>query len=160
MNTKQTGYIRQVVQNDLSDLKNIIDSNELFPSDMLDDMIKPFFQQGNENEFWLVYEQDKMSIAVAYFAPERMTNGTYNFLLIAVHKDFQGLGIGKKILDHVETFLKELGNRILLVETSGLPEFERTRAFYIQNEYRMEARITEFYAKGEDKIIFWKSLQK
>jgi len=160
MNTRQQNTIRQAVQNDLPDLKNIIDSTELFPSDLLDDMIMPFFQQENGSDFWVVYEQNKIAIAVAYFAHERMTKGTYNLLLIAVHKDFQGQGIGKTLLHHIEALLKGRDIRILLVETSGLPEFERTRAFYMQNEYRVEAKIAEFYAKGEDKIIFWKSLQQ
>ncbi len=151
--------IRQAVPADLAFLKNIIDSNELFPSDLLDEMISPFFQQQNEDEYWLVYEADKSSTAIAYFAPERMTSGTYNLFLIAVHADFHGQGIGKKLLTHIEEFLRDRGVRILLVETSGLPEFARTRAFYEQNNYRVEARIAEFYAKGEDKIIFWKSLK-
>ena len=41
---------------------------------------------------------------------------------------------------------------------SGLPEFERTRAFYHRCRYVEEARVRDFYAAGEDKVIFWKSL--
>lgn len=48
--------------------------------------------------------------------------------------------------------------RVLLVETSELPEFERTRAFYRTNGYAEETRIREFYAAGEDKVVFWKAL--
>jgi RimJ/RimL family protein N-acetyltransferase len=45
------------------------------------------------------------------------------------------------------------------VETSGLPEFEATRRFYERNGYVREARIRDFYRKGEDKIVFWKRVQ-
>ncbi|CAN0589115.1 unnamed protein product [Ectocarpus sp. 12 AP-2014] len=48
--------------------------------------------------------------------------------------------------------------RVLLVETSGNAGFARTRAFYAQAGYEEEARIREFYAAGEDKIIFRKAL--
>ena len=159
MHTTKTPKIRQIVPDDLPDLKNIIDSCGLFPSHLLDEMVKSFFQQKEESEFWLTYEQDKVPVAVAYFAPERMTSGTYNLLLIAVLRDFQGRGIGRELTGHIERFLAVRGVRILLVETSGLADFEKTRAFYTQNGYRVEAKIAEYYAAGEDKIVFLKSLQ-
>lgn len=62
------------------------------------------------------------------------------------------------MLHYVEQQLVDRGERVLLVETSGLERFERTRAFYRQRGYEEEARIREFYQAGEDKIIFRKSL--
>ncbi len=50
------------------------------------------------------------------------------------------------------------GGRMLLVETSGLPDFERTRAFYRKCGYEEEARIRDFYAAGDDKVVFRKVL--
>jgi RimJ/RimL family protein N-acetyltransferase len=47
---------------------------------------------------------------------------------------------------------------MLLVETSGLPDFERTRAFYLKCGYEEEAHIRDFYATGEDKVVFRKVL--
>ena len=46
----------------------------------------------------------------------------------------------------------------MLVETSALPAFARTRAFYRTNGYVEDARIREFYAPGEDKVVFCKAL--
>ena len=62
------------------------------------------------------------------------------------------------MVTHVEKILAERGERILLVETSGLESFEQTRAFYHKCGYEQEARIRDFYQAGEDKIIFRKSL--
>lgn len=157
MNSQINSNIRSVVPNDLSALKTVIDSSNLFPSDLLDDMIANYFDGNNETDFWITYEEDQ-PVAVAYFAPERMTTGTYNLYLIAVHADYQGQGRGEAILKYIEQLLRMRGERILLVETSGLPTFERTRAFYLKCGYQQEAHIREFYAAGEDKIIFWKSL--
>jgi ribosomal protein S18 acetylase RimI-like enzyme len=50
------------------------------------------------------------------------------------------------------------GARVLLVETSGLPSFERTRAFYRKCGYDEEARIRDFYKAGDDKIVYRKML--
>ncbi|MCW6511298.1 GNAT family N-acetyltransferase [Lichenifustis flavocetrariae] len=80
--------------------------------------------------------------------------------LIAVHPDRQGQGRGTALLRHVERVLAARGQRVLLVETSALPAFERTRAFYRQSGYGEEARIRDFYQAGEDKIVFRKALRR
>jgi GNAT superfamily N-acetyltransferase len=48
---------------------------------------------------------------MAYVAPERMTEGTWNMYLIAVHPEKQGRG--KALLQHVEQMLTERGERVL-----------------------------------------------
>lgn len=61
-------------------------------------------------------------------------------------------------MQFVEQRLREQDARLVLVETSGLPAFERTRTFYRKIGYEQEARIREFYAPREDKIVFRKVL--
>ncbi len=151
--------IRPVRADDLPALKRVIDGTGLFPSDMLDDMIGGFLKGEEPDQFWLTLD-DGGPVAVAYYTPERMTEGTWNLLLIAVHPDRQGQGIGAMLQGHVERQLAARGERILLVETSGLPEFERTRNFYRKLGYGEEARIRDFYKQGEDKIVFRKALSE
>jgi hypothetical protein len=50
------------------------------------------------------------------------------------------------------------GARLLIIETSGLASFERTRAFYRALGYDEEARIREFFKAGDDKVVFRKAL--
>ena len=97
-------------------------------------------------------------MGIAYVAPERMTEGTWNLYLIAVHPNHQKKGYGKSLLQHVEQTLADQGERILLVETAGTDDFEYVRMFYRNNGYEEEARIREFYASGIDKIVFRKLL--
>ncbi|MGD1918590.1 MAG: GNAT family N-acetyltransferase [Pleurocapsa sp.] len=149
--------IRPIKPEDIFALKTVIDANELFPPDMLDDMTADYFQNESNNEFWFTCEDDK-PIAVAYCAPEKMTEGTWNLYLIAVHPDYQGKGCGTAMVHYIEQVLAEKGERLLLVETSGLEGFAATRSFYKKCGYEEEGRIREFYAAGEDKIVFRKSL--
>ncbi len=44
------------------------------------------------------------------------------------------------------------------METSGLPTFQRTRAFYRRSGYEQEARIRDYYEPGDDMILFRKDL--
>ena len=151
------GTIRPVAPADIPAVKTVIDATGLFPSEMLDEMIAGYLGGKAGDDLWLTID-DSGPVAVAYCAPEAMTSGTWNLYLIAVHQDCQGNGRGTALLRHIERALTARGERVLLVETSGLPEFERTRAFYRRCGYVEEARVRDFYAAGEDKVIFWKSL--
>lgn len=150
--------IRPVETTDLQQLKTIIDSSELFPSELLDDMIMDYLQNPATEQIWRTAIVDDQPVGLAYAAPEMMTEGTFNLYLIAVHKSAQGKGIGGQLMRHFEDLLRERGVRILLVETSGLAEFELTREFYDKLDYQRVAVIPEFYAAGEDKVVFWKKL--
>ncbi len=162
--TQQTGVpsgrgtIRPVTRGDVPGLKALIDANGLFPSEMLDDMMASYFRgEPGREDSWLT-DDDGGHITIAYYAPERMTSGTWNLYLIAVDPRCQSQGRGAAMMAYVERALAERGERILLVETSGLPEFERTRAFYRRIGYAEEGRIRDFYKQGEDKVIFRKAL--
>ncbi len=150
--------IRAVSPKDLTHIKNIIEATAMFPVELLDEMISPFFKDPSSKEIWLTYEVGR-PIAVVYSAPERMTSGTWNLLLIAVSPEYQGQGIGTELMTYIEHKLHANDENILLVETSGMAEFELTRKFYLNNNYVKEAVIRDFYAKGDDKVVFWKLLQ-
>ena len=48
--------------------------------------------------------------------------------------------------------------RLLLVETSSLARFDTARAFYRSSGFIEEARIRDFYAVGDHKLVLRKSL--
>ncbi len=150
--------IRAINKGDLENLKIVIETSELFPPELLDGMVSDYFENSETQDIWLTKLINNKPIAVAYCAPERLTDGTYNLYLIAVHKDHQGTGIGGQLMRYIEHLLQTEGKRILLVETSGLPEFELTRAFYDKCGYNREAVIRDFYRDGDDKVVFWKKL--
>ncbi len=87
-----------------------------------------------------------------------MTERTWNLYLIVIHADKQGNDSGSNLISHVEAPLANVGHRILLVETSGNPVFEKTRRVYLESGCTQEARIQEFHATRDDKIVFWKKL--
>jgi ribosomal protein S18 acetylase RimI-like enzyme len=49
---------------------------------------------------------------------------------------------------------------LLIVETSGLADFETARAFYDRCGFTQEARIQNFFAAGDDKIAYTKPLSR
>lgn len=146
---------RELSRADLPAVSIILDETGLFPSELLPDMAEPFLG-GSATHLWLVICSGEAVLGFAYCEPERMTDGTHNLLAIAVSPARQNVGIGKALVGAVERRLTETGGRVLIVETSSLEDYEGTRAFYDGLGFAREARIREFYAEGEDKIVFWK----
>ncbi|MGB7412670.1 MAG: GNAT family N-acetyltransferase [Thermosynechococcaceae cyanobacterium] len=108
-------------------------------------------------DIWLT-DDDDGPVGVAYLAPERMTEGTWNLYFIAVHPDRQREGRGLAILNHVIQLLSERGQRVLLVETAGTDDFDYVRKFYGDNGFTKEATIREFYTAGVDKVVYRRAL--
>lgn len=149
--------IRPVTPDDVPVLKDLIDALGLFPGEMLDGMMADYFTNPDSSDRWLT-DDENGPVGVAYYAPERLTEGTWNLYLIAIQADLQGKGRGAAMMRYVEQALRERGERLLLVETSGLPSYEYQRTFYRRCGYTEEARIRDFYQAGEDKVVFWKTL--
>ena len=154
--------IRPIAPNDEQVVMAIAKAIDLFSSQELEEfgcMLTEYFNRNMDSDrFWITYDNGNSPVGVAYYAPEPYTQGTWNLYFIAVHPDSQGQGYGARLLHYIEQMLAERGERVLLVETSGLSNFERTRAFYRKQGYEEEARIREFYKAGDDKIIFGKAL--
>jgi aminoglycoside 6'-N-acetyltransferase I len=60
-------------------------------------------------------------------------------------------------LKHAEQFVHERGGRWLLAETSAKDQYDKTRSFYLKNEYTVIAEIPDFYSRGDGMIVFAKN---
>ncbi|MBW4444055.1 MAG: GNAT family N-acetyltransferase [Plectolyngbya sp. WJT66-NPBG17] len=154
--------IRLTTPDDTNALLDLAEATGLFESNQVEELAQMlsqhFSSETDSQDIWFTDYEDE-PVGVAYVAPERMTEGTWNLYLIAIHPNCQKQGRGATLLGHIEQILAERGERVLLVETSGLEDFEYVRAFYRKNGYDEEARIREFYRAGDDKIIFRKALK-
>lgn len=150
--------IRPLLRGDLPRVAHLVDANAMFPSAMLDGMTAAYFAGDSDSQRWIVAERQGAVQGVAYTVPEPLTEGTWNTLCICVDPEAHGQGIGSALMRHIEAGLRGEGARVLLVETSGTPGFERTRGFYDMLGYDREARIRDYYTTGDDKIIFRKAL--
>ena len=150
--------IRPTLHDDIAALQEVLDGTELFPSEMLPEMVGGFLSGGESRDFWLTFVADGRAIGFCYAVPEDLADGAWNMLALAVLPACQGEGYGGALVAQLESELKGRDQRILTADTSGAEAFAKTREFYRKNGYAEEARIRDFWAKGDDKIVFWKSL--
>ena len=87
-----------------------------------------------------------------------MTDRTWYLYWIAVSKRLQARGLGGTLLRRAEDDARRAGGRVLFIETSSLPHYELTRRFYLKNGYEQAAVLRDFYADGDDMVVFRKRL--
>lgn len=85
-----------------------------------------------------------------------VTQGTWDIYWMSVAPDRQGRGIGKALIAHAEQHIKKAGGRLIIIETAGKPSYEKTRRFHFSQGYQEVARVPEYYAPGDDKLILLK----
>jgi ribosomal protein S18 acetylase RimI-like enzyme len=98
-------------------------------------------------------------IGYACYGPTPCTTGTYDLYWIAVAPAAQNAGAGTRLLEEVERRLARADARLVIVETSSQPLYEPTRAFYRRRGFGEVARVPDFYADGDDRVIFAKRIQ-
>ena len=103
-------------------------------------------------EFTGAFEGERV-LGYACAGPTPATEGTFDLYWLAVDPAAQGKGVGRALVREVERDLRSRGARLLLVETSSRPDYENTRAFYARCGYTEAARIRDFYAPADDRIM-------
>lgn len=107
----------------------------------------------------LVAELDTSVAGYICFGPTPLTEGTWDIYWIAVAQDRQRQGIGSVLLDYAEKTIREAEGRLSIIETSSTPLYANTRHFYSRLGYEIIARLLDFYALGDDKLILQKRLR-
>ncbi len=153
--------IRPISPQDTPGILSVCESTGLFPPDEMTVLQKLFDDFHGKNEHGhraLLDDEGDTPVGIAYFTPKEMTDRTWELLMIMVHADRQGRGIGSRLLRAVEDELRAAGGRMLLIETASVPELEQTRQFYRQRGYAEVAHVPDYYADGVGKVSFTKLL--
>ena len=107
---------------------------------------------------FLFAETDGIVIGYTCFGPIPLTQGRFDLYWIAVQKDLQGTGIGRSLLKLTEVRIQEMKGLRIYVETSSRKPYAPTHRFYLSCGYHQEAILTDFYAHGDNKVIYMKAL--
>ena len=76
---------------------------------------------------------------------------------IATHTEHQGQGIAKRLLQAMES---RIAPGTVYAETSGRSDYAAARAFYLKSGFELCAEFTDFYAPGDNKLVFSKTLPR
>jgi GNAT superfamily N-acetyltransferase len=103
-------------------------------------------------------EADLQLAGYICYGPVPLTRGTWDIYWVAVSAEKQGKGIGSALMAFAEDEIRRAKGRLIIIETSSKPGYQKTRRFYLSRGYRIVGCLSDFYAPGDDKLIHQKRL--
>ena len=88
------------------------------------------------------------------FGPTPSTDRTFDIYWIAVHPEAQRSGAGATLMTALDAELERRRARMIVIETSSRDDYAPTRRFYHKQGYTEAARLRDFYAPGDDRVVF------
>lgn len=115
-----------------------------------------------DTDYTVVCATDNEDTPTGYlcYGPTPLADAVYDLYWIVVSPLSQKKGIGLLLLRWLENELKKRGARLLLIETASKDSYAGQRAFYDKCGFVETARITDFYAEGDDKLIYEKRFKE
>lgn len=112
------------------------------------------------SDYHFLFADDREGGVTGYscFGPIPLTRGSWDLYWIAVDPSRQGSGLGRLLLAASEARARALGAQRFFVDTSGRPQYAPTRAFYERCGYVVGARLEDFYAPGDPKVVYRREL--
>ena len=159
---KNVKWREEPVSSDVNDIVEIVRSTGFFNADELDiaaELVEERLLKGTESGYYFLFlELDKKLTGYSCYGPIPGTLKSFDLYWIAVNNGSRGKGLGKLVLEMSEQKIVSMNGANIYIETSSRGQYLPTRKFYERCGYRAEAVIKDFYAPGDDKIIYVKRL--
>ena len=107
---------------------------------------------------FVLAERGSSLVAYACYGPIIGTQGSFELYWIAVLPDVQRRGLGALVYARAEAAMQKAGAKSIYADTSSSDRYASTRGFYQCMGFREEARLADFYAPGDGKIVYVKVL--
>jgi len=152
--TTNTLKLRDIERRDRAAIARILAATDAFSPAEIDVALELVDEPREAGYRFVVAEIAGAVAGYACFGATPCTVGTYDLYWIAVDPTLQSKGLGRALLDAVESAVRAEDGRLLIIETASKPEYAATRAFYERCGLELAARIQDFYARGDDKLVY------
>jgi ribosomal protein S18 acetylase RimI-like enzyme len=154
--------IRGVRSDDVDEILALARRTEVFTSEevgVIKELVESELDHPQQRDYRsLVTEADGHIVGFACYGPTALTEGTYDLYWIFVHPGYQGRSIGTTLLSEVEKAVRQVGGRMLLVDTSSTRSYLPARRFYRNHGFRRVGKVKDFYRVGDSLFIYAKQL--
>lgn len=153
-----------VLPSDAGQVRDILLSTGFFSAEevqMGGELVEERLKKGlASGYFFLFAEQNGIVAGYTCYGNIPCTKGSFDLYWIAVRRDRQNMGLGKRLITETERAIMAMGGQRVYIETSSRDIYASTRAFYVKAGYKNEVVLEDFYAPGDGKHIFSKDLTK
>ena len=99
-------------------------------------------------------------LGYACFGPIPGRPGEFDLYWIAVTPGRQRAGLGRQLIGEAERRAAMQGATAMFIDTAGREQYRPTREFYERMGYTRYQTVRDFYAPGDDKVVYRKRLQR
>ena len=134
---------------------------EFLPPEVVvaEELIDAYLEEEKASGYYIyVAEHDGDIAGYVCYGDTPLTEATWDLYWIAVDHEKQGFGIGRILMKHAEEDIKRMHGKLVMVETSGKADYNKTRQFYERLNYQKLCQITDYYAPGDDLVLFAKRI--
>jgi ribosomal protein S18 acetylase RimI-like enzyme len=160
--TKPSGvrYRRRPAASDAPALRRLVASTRVFyraERAVALELLEARLRHGPKSGYAFFFaERGNELLGYAAWGAAPLTKRTFDLYWIVVAPGSQGQGVGRALLERVERAIAARGGGNLYIETSSRSVYARTRRFYAAAGYERVARLRDFYAPGDHKLMFCK----
>jgi GNAT superfamily N-acetyltransferase len=162
MDTNLMSYREAVRESDCESVRKIVRSTDCFSAEEIEIAVSLVCERlalGPASGYHFIFTELAGEV-VGYTCYGRIpgTTHSYDLYWIAVADTHRGKGIGRLLLKETEVRAAFMGASKLYAETSSREQYSATRRFYTECGFKKEVVLKDFYAPGDSKVIYMKSL--
>jgi ribosomal protein S18 acetylase RimI-like enzyme len=153
----------ELLASDRAALEHILRSCKFFRDDEIAvafELIDDRIAQGKASEYsFLIARHGERVVGYCCYGRVPCSVHSFDLYWIVVDPTMHRGGIGRKLVTAAEEHIRKLGGKRVYIDTSSQQRYEPTHHFYSSLGYRVEATLREFYAPGDNKVVFSKLLE-
>jgi ribosomal protein S18 acetylase RimI-like enzyme len=154
--------IRETTAQDGEAILEIASNEPLFSkeeSETVAELLHDYLERPDHNGYYfLTAESEGTILGFACYGPTSLTHGTFDLYWICVRRDVQRHGAGRALMQRVEEEVRRQAGRLIVLDTSGRPDYAPTRGFYESLGYTHAATLPDYYAPEDDLVLFLKRM--
>lgn len=153
--------VRGMEIRDREEIEQILADVKVFPPKEIEvalEVIDSYLSGSSDYFVKVVANEDDSVLGYICYGKVPLTDAVWDIYWIVVREEFRGRGIASRLMEFTEGDLKAYNARAIMVETSSISEYKPARDFYVRKGFNEVCRIEDFYAEGNDKVIYRKNL--
>ena len=152
-------FRNKIIPSDIDRLAAIAESTGFFYDseiDIVKELVTVNFEKGEKQSGYIFNIATFQDTPVAFTCYGHIpgTADSYDLYWIVVHRDFQGKGIGRVMMDMAVRDIAQRGGKQIWIETSSRTIYEPTRKFYEKYGCKTIAILPDYYNVNDDKFIY------
>ena len=151
-----------VMADDVGRVRSLVASTGFFNAaevEVAADLVTERLTKGIRSGYHFVLaERGASLVAFACYGPIAGTQGSFELYWIAVSPEEQKKGLGAQLYARAEAAAAKAGAKRIYADTSSSDRYADTRDFYHRMGFRESARLPDFYAPGDGKIVYVRAL--